>query len=80
MKKKKIEPNTNDFIEVRERQYQQKLKVDQRLYQTFLNSIFQGFGFPSYPNVDTTFSHTDLVVNPPNNSKNKKSSNNKKST
>lgn len=80
MKKKKIEPYTNEISEERERQYQQKLKVNQRLYQTFLNSFSQCLGFPIDPNEDTAFLHKDVVINLLKDIKNKKSSNNKKSS
>ncbi|GEM_PF-3130859 len=72
MKKKITKHHTCDINEESERLYRRKLKVDQRLFQTFLNS-FQCFNFPFYLNDYTVFTQIDLQVNQPKDSKSKKS-------
>lgn len=71
MKKKMIEHHAFDMSEV-ERRYQQKLKVDQRILQTFINSFYRCFCVPFYPYDFTVFPQTDSFVNQPEDNENKK--------
>ena len=63
MKKKKIVHRIYHNSEVSEREYQQKLKVDQSILQMFFNSFSQYFCVPFYPYIYTLFSQTDRFVN-----------------
>lgn len=72
MKKKMIEQHAFDMSEASERRYQQKLKVDQRILQTFINSFYHCFCVPFYPYDFTVFPQTDSFVNQPEDNENKK--------
>lgn len=62
MKKKKIENHIYDNSETGERQYQQKLKADQSMLQTFFNAFSQCYYVPFYPYGYPMFPQTDLLV------------------
>lgn len=63
MKKKITKHHTHDHSEVSEQQYQQKLKVNQRLLEAFFNSFSQCFSAPVYPYDRSVFTETDLFKN-----------------
>lgn len=72
MKKKIINHHISDTSEVSEQQYQQKLRVGQRILQTFLNSFNQCFYVPFYPYDYTVYPRTDSSVNQQEDNENKK--------
>lgn len=72
MKKKKIEHHIYDNSEAGEQQYQQKLKADQSMLQTFLNAFSQFNCVPFYyPYSYPMFPQADLLVNQPEDNVNK---------
>ena len=74
MKKKIKEHYTHEHSEVSEQQYQQKLKVNQKLLEALFNSFSQCFSAPFYPYDRSAFTETDLFINQPvDNEKNKSS-------
>lgn len=72
MKKQMTEHHSFENSEVNERQYQQTLKMHQRILQTFLTSYFQCFCVPFYSYDDTIFSQNDSFNNQPEEKENKK--------
>ncbi len=74
MKKKITKHYTHDHSEVSEQQYQQKLKVNQKLLEALFNSFSQCLGAPIYPYDRSVFTETDSLINQPaDNEKNKSS-------
>lgn len=65
MKNKITKHHTQDHSEISEQQYQQKLKVNQRLLEAFFNSFSQCFSAPVYPYDRSVFTETDLFKNQP---------------
>ncbi|MTK06005.1 MAG: hypothetical protein F8N38_02800 [Hungatella sp.] len=74
MEKKITKHHTHEHSGVSEQQYQQKLKVNQRLLEALFNSFSQCFSAPFYPYDRSVFTETDLFNNQPvDNEKNKSS-------
>lgn len=65
MKKKITKHHTHDYREVSEQQYQQKLKVNQKLLEALFNSFSQCFSAPIYPYDRSVFTETDSLINQP---------------
>ncbi|WP_349671896.1 hypothetical protein [Lacrimispora sp.] len=78
MKKKIIKHHTHDHSEVTEQQYQQKLKVNQKLLEALFNSFSQCFSAPIYPYDRSVFTETDSFINQPVDNEKNKSSKTKK--
>jgi len=62
MKKKKLEQHMYDNSEAGEREYQQKLKADQSMFQMFFSSFSRYYWVPFYPYGYPMFPQTDLLV------------------
>ncbi|WFR55841.1 hypothetical protein QA584_19780 [Anaerocolumna sp. AGMB13025] len=71
MKKKMSNHQTFDNSEAKERWYQQKFKIDQRILQSFLNSFSQCFCVPFYLYDYSVFLQNDSYINEPEDNENK---------
>ncbi len=68
---KKIKHHIYDNSEAGERQYQQKLKADQSMFQIFLNALSQcnyvpfyyPYGYPMFPQIDLLVKQPEDNVN-----------------
>ncbi|MBE5979577.1 MAG: hypothetical protein E7249_10610 [Paenibacillaceae bacterium] len=78
MKKKRTKHHTHDHSEVSEQQYQQKLKVNQKLLEALFNTFSQCFVAPFYPYDRSEFTETDSFINQSVDNKKNKSSKLKK--
>ena len=65
MKRKITKHHTHDHSEVSEQEYQQKLKVNQKLLEALFNSFSQCFSAPFYPYDRSVFAETDLSITQP---------------